>query len=237
MSSKNAKKTDQIRAAREAAASAPPAPPSPKATLVGVPAPSAAAVAPESGPAATDTPAKAAYLLKRAERKAARKALGPAAVRAVQFKRAARMLDNLVARFRTWNPAYVAINGYNVDVVGAAREEALRAAKNATAAAGFLEKLPEGWQPARGKADLGSVDALAAGSIVSVREKYRGTYEGIVEPADLLGRTVVAVGKGGAISCKSASGERLIFPRSHLMLAEGASSAALLPAAESEPAA
>ncbi len=144
--------------------------------------------------------------------RAAKSTLCPAHARAVQCRRSAARLGKILGRMRTWVDDDAAL-------VGNARRDLELATLALTRAARGLETLPADWRPtfARGG---GSRPTLDVGSQIEIRPKYRKVYDGILEPEDLAALEVIAVSRGGAVVCRNAGNPRLIFPRSHVMLAE-----------------
>lgn len=61
--------------------------------------------------------------------------------------------------------------------------------------------------------------ALSIGDLVDFADKAKIKYEGILEDKELAGLTVVAINSKGGVRVTTAEGERLVIPRSHLVIA------------------
>lgn len=86
--------------------------------------------------------------------------------------------------------------------------------------------LPEAFALTGAKGEGGGGKA-EVGLKVAVREKRKAEYEGLLEEAEMAALEVVAI-KGSKVVLKTASGNKLFMPKSHV----GAVKAAEVPAAE-----
>jgi len=72
-----------------------------------------------------------------------------------------------------------------------------------------------------GKAKAAGGGAVVVGSVVSIREKRKAEYEGLLEDAELASLTVLTV-KGAKLVLKTASGNKIFMPKAHVQVAKAA---------------
>lgn len=213
-SKKSSDKTNAMRAAREAAAKKANAKPAAKAAPAAPAAPRKPAVkappaAAESGPDATTG---------RESDRALQKRIGMSRFAAVRVRRVDTVLQRFMQLVGNWTCKVPTDDGGEVDLMDAARNHVNAAREALIEASDAFEQVPQDWKPQRGGARGGrGTDRMGEGTLVEVREKYREGYADVLEANEMTGLTVKKIGKG-KVSCVTASGERVVLPRTHLQL-------------------
>jgi hypothetical protein len=82
-----------------------------------------------------------------------------------------------------------------------------------------LNALPDAFALKGAKAEGGG--KVEVGSVVSIREKRKAEYDGLIEEAELATLTVLAV-KGAKVVLKTASGNKLMMPKAHVQAKKAA---------------
>lgn len=129
----------------------------------------------------------------------------------VKVKNAADRFKPVVAFMNTWDE--------HKDVAEAGRE--LQAAQ--VKFLSLIGKVPDGFKPKGIGSTPNIIAPLAAGDLVSVRQKHQEGYSDVIELADQIGMTVVSITAKGKVVCKTKNGEKVVFPRGHIVRAAATS--------------